>query len=381
MKPRNSLTATHKRLRYERSKSLLSFQNKMHHVEERLTDLLALNDALRELNHVQEEDDALGYLAWLCRLVLPHGLGRLWMFEGDDKRLIQEWPQAPDQVPWDADVGNWLPLEPPHLVAHRPKTRESLVVWPEEGFGDQQVVSLDLGSQTYWAYAMDCPSAENDVFLRLELLCEPSDVGQERLQELHFDVFLPFVRTLQIVWNNHRLQKRLTEMSVRDGLTNLFNRRYFQETLEREVHHAMRSRMPLGLMMVDVDFFKSVNDTAGHEAGDRILQQVAHQIDRCVRASDVPCRFGGEEFVVVLLDISRENLLAKAEEMRLSIAKTIVRHDSTALTVSIGCSHFEREHLTGVELLHRADQALYLAKNRGRNRVEFWEMGLEAEVH
>ena len=170
---------------------------------------------------------------------------------------------------------------------------------------------------------------------------------------------------------NLGLRESLRAQAVRDPLTGLYNRRYMQEFLERELHSARRKHRPLAVMMLDLDHFKRYNDNFGHSAGDQALAAVGEILQRCVRADDVACRYGGEEFSLMLPDCSLLQATVRAEEIR----KRLKEHAQTnrpptdALTVSIGVAAFD-ETTDRVDLLLKfADDALYQAKLAGRDRV------------
>src|SRR4029453_2126848 len=167
------------------------------------------------------------------------------------------------------------------------------------------------------------------------------------------------------------LQARLTEQAVRDSLTGLFNRRYLTETVERELFRCGREQRPLSVVMLDVDHFKSLNDAFGHDAGDRMRQTLGGLRGEQIRHEDVACRYGGEEFVVVLPGAPCETAVQRAEGWRAAIQDLRVPHEGTVLTVTIsmGVAGFPTHATLGDDLLRSADIALYEAKRRGRNRV------------
>ncbi len=172
---------------------------------------------------------------------------------------------------------------------------------------------------------------------------------------------------------NLRLRETLRQQSIRDPLTSLFNRRYMEESLEREIHRARRSGSPMGVVILDIDHFKKFNDTYGHEAGDLVLKGVARLIQGSVRGEDIPCRFGGEEFVLILPNASLEASRQKAESIRIETQRISVEHGGQRLpqiTVSLGVAVLAEGASGGTTLLQAADEALYRAKNGGRNRVE-----------
>ncbi|MEW9798930.1 GGDEF domain-containing protein [Alteromonas sp. CYL-A6] len=165
-------------------------------------------------------------------------------------------------------------------------------------------------------------------------------------------------------------KQNMTEMAFTDPLTRLFNRRGMSKKVENFFSGNAGPNTTLHLMAIDIDFFKSINDTYGHEAGDVVLEKFADLLVSLVRSSDVCCRLGGEEFVVCLADITTEDALQLAERIREQIALFNVHHDGNTLsfTASIGLADN-----TGTDslasLINKADQALYTAKNSGRNKV------------
>ena len=171
---------------------------------------------------------------------------------------------------------------------------------------------------------------------------------------------------------NLKLREKLHDQSIRDPLTSLYNRRFLQATMEQEVRRSARRHSGLGVMMVDIDKFKNFNDTFGHEAGDMVLKEVAFLLRRAVRTEDIVCRFGGEEFVVVMPDSSPDSVQERAELVRNTIANLKIEHNSVAMgkiTVSIGISFSHGGDLTPDMLLRYADEALYHAKKMGADRV------------
>jgi len=167
------------------------------------------------------------------------------------------------------------------------------------------------------------------------------------------------------------LQSELREQAIRDPLTDLFNRRYLQETLTRELARMIREEMPLSIIMLDIDKFKNFNDTFGHATGDALLKALASLLKLLTREADIACRYGGEEFLVVMPGSTLENATKRAEEIRQRFANTTVSLDGNLLnaTVSLGVSCYPLHGQTNDALIKHADQALYTAKNNGRNRV------------
>lgn len=168
-----------------------------------------------------------------------------------------------------------------------------------------------------------------------------------------------------------RLQVALQELAVRDSLTGLYNRRYLDETLEREVSRARREGNPLSLVMLDIDHFKRVNDTYGHQVGDEALRMLATTLLADIRAEDVACRYGGEEFLILLPNMPLETATSRAEAWRKAVAELAVGlgNFNITFTVSLGVAAYPEHGKTPDDLTRCADQALYRAKNEGRNRI------------
>ena len=167
------------------------------------------------------------------------------------------------------------------------------------------------------------------------------------------------------------------ELSITDDLTQVFNRRYFNQRFEREIQRALRYNRPLTVIMADIDHFKSVNDAHGHFYGDKVLQTVAAIMDRNLRKTDILARFGGEEFVVLLPEIDKYHGMKVAEKLRRAVEKYPfpkgAPENGNKITLSLGLSSFPEDATSGEVLLEFADKALYRAKTRGRNRVIMYQ--------
>jgi diguanylate cyclase (GGDEF)-like protein/PAS domain S-box-containing protein len=171
---------------------------------------------------------------------------------------------------------------------------------------------------------------------------------------------------------NIRLREALRTQSVRDALTGLYNRRYLEEVLEREVRRAARAAQSLGILMIDLDHFKSFNDTYGHEAGDAVLRETGLSLTKGIRAEDFVCRFGGEEFVVILPTADLEASRARGERLRSKMRELTIMYQGKSLgivTISVGVASFPQHGTSPKELMASADAALYQAKRDGRDQV------------
>lgn len=196
--------------------------------------------------------------------------------------------------------------------------------------------------------------------------------------------FIPFIsvymREAGPVLEAKRLMEHLRENSMRDAMTGLYNRRFLEEYVGQLVSASQRRKSPFSVLMLDLDFFKQVNDTYGHEAGDKVIKTLADILARNVRASDMVVRYGGEEFLMVLMDTGAEAAAAVAEKIRGEVEATKIPLPGMMLqkTISIGVSEFPEDSDTFWQVVKFADVALYKAKSAGRNRVvrfarEMWE--------
>ncbi len=186
--------------------------------------------------------------------------------------------------------------------------------------------------------------------------------------------------SIKLALSNLKLREALREQAIRDPLTGLFNRRYLDETLPRELHRCRRAGAPLAVAMLDLDHFKRFNDACGHEAGDTVLRAVGDLLRRSLRASDVICRYGGEELTVVMPGSSLDDAQTRLDALRQAVMRlTLLQAGGAslpAITVSIGVALAAAEETDATVLLGRADAALYQAKAQGRNRVVVADPGL-----
>lgn len=178
-----------------------------------------------------------------------------------------------------------------------------------------------------------------------------------------------------VVWRDitplKKVQMELQEQAIRDALTGLYNRRYINEALERELARAEREHRPISFVMLDIDHFKNINDTFGHNVGDAVLQNLATQLLSQSRINDVVCRYGGDEFLVILPNVTAEIALKMTERWRKIFleSEALVEYLDIQITVSCGISQYPLHGTTTEELISAADKALYQAKESGRNQV------------
>ncbi|MBU2102350.1 MAG: GGDEF domain-containing protein, partial [Candidatus Omnitrophica bacterium] len=175
-----------------------------------------------------------------------------------------------------------------------------------------------------------------------------------------------------VVLERANLLRNMKELAIHDPLTGLFLRDYFFSRLKDETHRALSNHMQLGVLMVDVDDFKRINDTHGHIVGDIVLKRVAKVLHEIVgETGNILCRFGGEEFLALIVECNRERVVTIAEQLRCAIEETVVsfRRKDICFTVSIGALTYPADGLDAHGLLDVADKLLYKAKREGKNRV------------
>ena len=177
-----------------------------------------------------------------------------------------------------------------------------------------------------------------------------------------------------------RLIESLREETIRDALTNLFNYQRFQESLEKEVYRAKRYNFQLSVILADIDYFKAVNDTYGHLAGDYSLKKIAECLKDSLRGSDSAARYGGEEFAFILPETDPDGAFIVAERLRKDIDSMRIDYEgkNISITMSFGIASFDPANDTSkTDLIKKADHALYQAKKAGRNKCRLFDTGLK----
>ena len=269
---------------------------------------------------------------------------------------------------------------------------EPLAVWgacSKEPFAPGECWSLRRGQPHLVRSPSDVKCGHEDASAEV-YLCVPMAAQHETLGVLHLGLTTPEAiaalgktRTLAasmaaqvaLALRNLQLREQLREMSIRDSLTGLLNRRYLEESLLKEISRAQRKAFPLSVVMIDIDLFKTFNDTFGHEAGDTVLKELGRLFQKHVREGDFACRLGGEEFTLIMPEVTRHAAFRRADEIREEIRKLQLVSGAQSLgtvTISAGVAAFPEDGDTGEMLLAAADAALYEAKNKGRDRVEIY---------
>lgn len=312
---------------------------------------LSLIGEMSDLLHASMDvDEALNIVASFAARLIPVHAGAIYLFNEAEERL-----QLRKQ--WSAETGRSDFAAEDCWAMRR---------------GEMHVSNRDQ-------HNIACRHIGDDENCRL---CVPILAQGEKLGIIHLEnpLHSPFGEIEQrlagqvaLALASNRLRASLRNLSVRDPLTGLFNRRYMEESLQREIASAKRTHRPLGLMMIDLDRFKAINDQLGHEAGDQVLVALGALLLAKSRVSDIACRYGGEEFVMIYPETPPEGMLQLARQLQEAIRRLQlpqVQIEAGQVTASFGLSYFP-QHGGTVEALHRAaDHAMYRAKANGRDRIE-----------
>ncbi len=202
----------------------------------------------------------------------------------------------------------------------------------------------------------------------------PSEVELKSRISAHLRTKSYYEEALEKTRELELLMEELRSMSITDPLTGLYNRLYFNEKFKEEFERSKRLKLPFSFLMIDIDRFKRVNDTYGHDVGDKVLVVTAGTVKGNVRAIDIVSRYGGEEFAVILLRTYKEHCLPIAERIRRAVEERSVPVNGKTIkvTISVGCTTYNGEDdVKPEEVIKRADEALYMAKKQGRNRSIF----------
>ena len=206
-------------------------------------------------------------------------------------------------------------------------------------------------------------------FVEVDNIFSRQQITNENINYLNL-----FINQASIALENARLYRRVEELSIRDGLTGLYTHRYFYNELEHELSRMRRYKHNLSLIMLDIDYFKKYNDSYGHIIGDELLVNVAGIIDKNIRQSDYAARYGGDEFVILLIGTTEDEAKMIAERIKYAIRKFTIKIDNKRvhITASIGVALSVQSDMSGKKFIELADKALYEAKRAGRNRVWYW---------
>lgn len=225
-------------------------------------------------------------------------------------------------------------------------------------------------SENSYSYVCIPLMAQNDVYGMLFM--EIDGKNESKFTENTKLLINAFAELTALALANVRLRENLRHQSIRDPLTSLYNRRYLEDFLFKQIHQAERAKNNLAVLMLDLDHFKQINDNFGHDAGDLALRAVGQIFERDIRLGDIASRYGGEEFIIVFYNTDLAAAKQRAESIRQEVAKLEIKYGTqlvAPLTISIGIALFPDNGTTASELIESADKALYAAKNLGRNKV------------
>jgi diguanylate cyclase (GGDEF)-like protein/PAS domain S-box-containing protein len=323
-----------------------------------------LNEMSGFLQGCQTLEEAYPVVAHFAHQLFPNHSGALYLFSPEDRlEAMATWGKAPPDVR--------------ELAAQRCKVLRSKRAYISSNVEHPVPCNCELAAAPSSPEHIMClplvAHAETLGVLHLRNANASDSIWQERWKRLA--MMLSGQLALELA--NLRLRIRLRDQSIRDALTGMFNRRYLDEMLKTELRRADRYEHPVGVIMLDIDHFKQFNDTYGHDGGDVLLRKVGAFLQSNTRGEDIACRYGGEEFMLVLPGASLEDTQQRAEDIRTEIIALQVHHHGQplrAITASLGVAAYPMHSTSDEDLIKAADQALYRAKARGRNRVEVAEL-------
>jgi diguanylate cyclase (GGDEF)-like protein len=323
-------------------------------LEQRYREMAGLGNMVRLLQTCATPAEMLDVAAKELPRLFGGDAGALYVLDPANKLLAAaaSWGPAPPTAPTFTPDDCWaLRLGRPHVVAE-PRLDGHLCRHVQDSHSAYACVPLIVQGETLGVLHLRCAA--------------------EQLAEEHRPFLLTVAENLALALANVRLREALRQQAIRDPLTGLYNRRFMEETLERELHLAARGARSLAVVMSDIDHFKELNDRFGHEAGDMILRELARFLKARMRGSDFACRYGGEEMLVILSATTLHEAAGFAEALRAAVRVMVAHeHERTIgpVTISLGVAASPVHGTTSAALLRAADAALYQAKAQGRDRV------------
>ncbi|NJN65836.1 MAG: diguanylate cyclase [Chloroflexaceae bacterium] len=339
-------------------------QQLKHSVDEltqRNHDITLLNEMGDKIHFCESLDDAYTIVEHIVAQLFPNQSGALYMsLSRGEMSLVARWgPHPPGQrvvTPHHCPVVQGHHL---HLI-NDPQSAQRCHLCPIDR-------SISAGAVPYACVPL---VAHGETMGVLHLRNGPH--LPQSVRDLWEHLAVTTARKLALELSNLHLRERLRNQAVRDPLTGLFNRRYLDETLKRELQRAHRHAHPVGVIMLDIDHFKQFNDTYGHDGGDTLLRALGSALQTQTRGEDIVCRYGGEEFTLILPGATLEQTYRRAEQLLTLIRNLQVQHDGhplRSITASLGVAIFPEHGATDEAVVKAADCALYLAKTRGRDQI------------
>ena len=336
-------------------------------VEERNRTMTLANELADMLQSCQASEEAYKAIGHFMPKLFPDDAGALYMLNNSRNlfETMASWGHDPSVVPvfapdecWSVRRGRVHKVEDPQETLRCPHVAEAVP-------GGYLCVPLIAQSETLGVLHLR-PGP-------------PAEAQTPELAAVKDQLALTVAEDLALALANLRLRETLRSQAIRDSLTGLFNRRYLEETMEREINRVKRQGVPLGVIMMDLDHFKQYNDTFGHSAGDELLSDLGILLKSHIRGEDIACRYGGEEFLLILPGASMEIALERAEHLRQAVKEMHQHYQGLKpSSLSLGVAVYPDHGDTGLQLIQSADAALYRAKKAGRNRVASAETVEEA---
>ena len=332
--------------------------------EERNSTAALLNDMSETLQTCQTSEEAFAAINHFVPKFFPHDAGALYL-QRNSKNLLSSvttWGDAPPSEELFPPDDCWA-------------VRSGRLHWvddPASALLCKHMTAPDLRAMGYLCVPLMAQGESRGILhIRFRSCATPRREAEELAVKQRLAVAIS--ENLALSLANLKLRETLQNQAIRDPLTGLYNRRYLEETMEREIHRSRRLKAPMGMVMMDLDHFKAFNDAFGHGAGDALLTALAHAITTGIRLEDIACRYGGEEFLLVLPGASLATTRERAENVRQAVKALQVKYQGRFLkstTISLGVAIFPDHGHTAEEVISAADAALYRAKQAGRDRVE-----------
>jgi len=333
-------------------------------LEERTAEMSQLIEMGEQLQSCQTVEEACAISAQYIQKLFPSSQGALYLISPskDLAEAVNMWGDSPSTEKVFMPLNCWAVRSGrPHLVDG---SHPGLLCGHITGPSDGQYLCVPM---------MDHDEAIGILHLNHTAHEQEQQKSTGRMCSEHKNqLALAVADHIALALSNLRMRETLHQQAIRDMLTGLFNRRYMEESLARELHQAQRVEKPVGVIMFDIDHFKDFNDLFGHAGGDALLRKLGAFLNNHTRRGDIVSRYGGEEFVYVLPGASLEETRLRAEDLRQGVTELRVFHLGEPLgkiTISFGVAVFPEHGLTSEAILKKADNALYRAKNEGRDRV------------
>ena len=343
----------------ERKKSERLLRKSFREQERRTRELYLLNQMSALFQTCHTEEETYKVVVSTCKWLFPSTSGCLQMLDAS-KMMLEEkdfWGEPPPNARRDY-IEKCQPLSQENNVPDLAFLETNLAYFPQEGIVFAPIMTQgEILGQLSFCFEKPAPGY--------------SEQDRKREMKAKRMVITRIVAHYALFLVNLRLREALKVEAIQDPLTHLYNRRYLETSLEREIYRAKRNKTPVGILMLDLDHFKKLNDTYGHTAGDLLLQKIGALLKESTRVEDIACRYGGEEFLLILPGASLENCEKRARHILRTIRKfqLIYQGNRLKVTISVGVAALPEHGFEVSTILKTADSALYQAKTNGRDQV------------